>query len=642
MTRTIKVCIHVALVFGAFLVAYQLRRGLPFEWWISAGEATNILIWGLIYAGIAALVELTLRTERASWRFLSARDAVELLRSTAITALVFLLLIFLTERVITLPRSTLILSWLISFFFLVGARLVWRMLHDRSLAPTRSRWPRASNPLLLLGDLASADSYVRRLETEANSPFFPAAIFTTEASDIGLRVRGIPVLGVDDETIERLASEWPTKPALLFLMDPSKHKGLSNEDIGRLKAAGYRLLRQPSLREIGGKDAAPSVLRDIPLEEFLSRAPVSMDSSPVRNLVEGRRVLVTGAGGSIGSELSRQLVAFGCSHITLIDHSEFLLFQIDRELSQSMSASTKSAVICSIRDEVRLNSIFEDEKPEIVFHAAALKHVTLVELNPCEGVLTNIVGTKNVRDAAWRCGARQMVLISTDKAVAPTNVMGSTKRIAEETLSAFEGTMKICAVRFGNVLGSAGSVVPIFQDQIEAGGPVTVTHPDVERYFMTIPEAVQLVLQAAAIHADRSDVGIAKYILEMGAPVKIVDLAKQMIEMSGLTPDVDIEIQFTGLKPGEKMTEVLVDDDEMASFCQAGIMEVRPKPQSKKFSPETIDELVSLARSAEPAQIAQFIRSMMTHDYEVASSLVTLNDRAVAGEVEDRKAGVQS
>jgi O-antigen biosynthesis protein WbqV len=282
---------------------------------------------------------------------------------------------------------------------------------------------------------------------------------------------------------------------------------------------------------------------------------------------------VTGAGGSIGSELCRQVAAFDCAHLTLVDYSEPSLFEIDREMGNAFPQVSRSTILCDVRNATRLTAIFREETPDLVFHAAALKHVPLVERHPGEGVLTNVIGTWNVAEAAKTCGAGQMVLISTDKAVDPTNAMGATKRLAEAIIQSQQSTeeTRFSAVRFGNVLGSAGSVVPIFKQQIERGGPVTVTHPDMERFFMTIPESAQLVLHATATSAEGERRDARLFVLEMGEPVKIMDLARQMIALSGRK---DVEIQITGLRPGEKLTEALLDETERSIPCGPNVMEV--------------------------------------------------------------------
>jgi O-antigen biosynthesis protein WbqV len=297
----------------------------------------------------------------------------------------------------------------------------------------------------------------------------------------------------------------------------------------------------------------------------------------IGNLIRGRRVLVTGAGGSIGAELCRQVASFRCAHLSLLDFSETSLFEIEREMAETYPLVSRQAVLCDVRNAARVSQAFATERPDLVFHAAALKHVSMVEQHACEGVLTNVIGTWNVTEASKACGAGQMVLISTDKAVDPTNVMGATKRLAESVIQAQQNGgqgARFSAVRFGNVLGSGGSVVPIFKSQIERGGPVTVTHPDMERFFMTIPEASQLVLHATATSAEGEGREARLFLLEMGEPVRIMDLARQMIALSGRTPGKEIEIEITGLRPGEKLTEALLDETERSLPCAHKVLEV--------------------------------------------------------------------
>lgn len=607
MNRAAKFCLHLFVVFVAFLLAYELRRALPVSWWFEHSDALRVLQWAALYAGVAGLVELVSQTERGAWRFTSARETVTLLRNMTLTVVIFVLVIFFLDRGVQLPRSVLPLAWLLSFLLLVGARLAWRLVHDRSLAASilpswwRSR-PNAGAPLIIVGGMAQAERHVRHFGGDLAAPYWPATVVSPHRHEDELRLHGVPCIGSLDR-LERViatqARDAKVQPAILFLADPVVDFGVSAERIGRLRRAGHALLRPHPIADMDGDDA-DGRLREIPLEEFLPRAPISLDPTPLRALVEGKRVLVTGAGGSIGSEIARQLVGLDCAHLTLLDHSEFLLFQIDRELAGNKSTTVRRPALANVRDKRRLSEVFLADKPDIVFHAAALKHVAMVENNPAEGVLTNVMGTRNVIDAAVECGASQCVLISTDKAVAPTNVMGATKRVAEALLDLTPtGGTRLCAVRFGNVLGSAGSVVPIFQQQIAEGGPVTVTHPDVDRYFMTIPEAVQLVLHSTAISAGRPGGEASRFLLEMGQPVKIVDLAHQMIELAGKTPDVDVMIHFSGLKPGEKMSEVLFDDGEDVSSCADGIMEVKSAPAGSRVSNADIQKLIDCAFGSE-------------------------------------------
>jgi O-antigen biosynthesis protein WbqV len=311
-------------------------------------------------------------------------------------------------------------------------------------------------------------------------------------------------------------------------------------------------------------------------------------------------VLVTGAGGSIGSELCRQVATFHCAHLSLVDFSETALFEIEREISEHYPDISCTAALCDVRNADRVGAVFAQETPDLVFHAAALKHVQMVERHPCEGVLTNVIGTWNVAEAAKASGAAQMVLISTDKAVDPSNAMGATKRLAEAVIqaqSSSNGT-RFAAVRFGNVLGSAGSVVPIFKSQIERGGPVTVTHPEMARFFMTIPEAAQLVLHATATSAEGRPDAARLFILEMGEPVRIMDLARQMIALSGRTPGKDIDIEIVGLRSGEKLTEALLDETERAEPCAPKVLEV-VSPSALRVTSAHLAELALLAENGD-------------------------------------------
>ncbi|HEX7948683.1 MAG TPA: nucleoside-diphosphate sugar epimerase/dehydratase, partial [Phenylobacterium sp.] len=373
---------------------------------------------------------------------------------------------------------------------------------------------------------------------------------------------------------------WNRYPrAILFLDEPGRLKGLTADQLGLLKNDGIRLLRLPSIVELPQHEGLTLMpMRDIRIEELLAREPIELDRGAVGRLIRGQRVLITGAGGSIGSELCRQAATFGCGHLILLDYSETALFEIEREMRETFPHIGLKSVLCDVRNAGRLTGAFERERPDLVFHAAALKHVSMVERNPIEGVLTNIIGTWNVCEAAKACGAGQMVLISTDKAVDPSNVMGATKRMAEAVVQAQQTTnesdTRFSAVRFGNVLGSSGSVVPIFKSQIDRGGPVTVTHEDMARFFMTIPEAAQLVLHATATCHEDARRDSRLFLLEMGEPVSIMDLARQMIALSGGVPGRDIEIEITGLRPGEKLTEALLDETETSLQVAPKVLEV--------------------------------------------------------------------
>lgn len=578
-----KFTIHVGLLFLGFVLAYELRRPMPIFWWLIDPDALRVIRWAGLYAVIGAGVELVFQSERSAWRFASMREVVGLVRNVTVAIGLFLGLIFFLDRGVQLPRSVLPLTWLVSLTLLVGFRMAWRLPHAPGLAAhfLPSWWARPATdrtPLLIVGPMAAADRQLRLLQGDPDSPYQPVGVVTPNPEEVGLRLHGVPFVG-DLATWTSvhcgLTARGARPHAVVFLDDPVRAYGFSTERIGELRSGGHMLLKPHSLIAFGTAPGGENTLREIPLEDFLPRKAISLDPAPIRDLVAGRRVLVTGAGGSIGSELCRQLLALGCAHLAMVDHSEFLLFEIDRELASVGGPAGRRAILANVRDADRVAEVVRAERPDIIFHAAALKHVALVENNPAEGVLTNVLGTWNVIQAAVAHDVAQFVLISTDKAVAPTNVMGATKRIAEALLDlAPGGGTRMIAVRFGNVLGSAGSVVPIFRDQIARGGPVTVTHPDVNRFFMTIPEAVQLVLHSAAIDAGARAGPPRKFLLEMGEPVSIAHLARQMIELSGKTPDLDVVIEFTGLKPGEKLAEALSDEGEEVRPCIEGITEL--------------------------------------------------------------------
>lgn len=620
----VKFGLHVGLLFLGLVLAYQLRRPMPFEWWTTDPDAIRVIGWAGLYALIGAGVELIFQSERSAWRFASIREVVGLVRNVTIATGLFLGLIFFIDRGVQLPRSVLPLTWLLSLALLVGFRMVWRLPHVPGLAAhfLPSWWPRPSSdrtPMLIVGPMSAADRQLRLLQGDPHTPYQPVGVITPHPEEVGLRLHGVPFLAslsVWNPAHSGLTARGATPHAIVFLDDPVRGYGFSTERIGELRRAGHTLLKPQSLTEIDSAPGTASVLKEIPLEDFLPRKPIALDAAPIRDLIANRRVLVTGAGGSIGSEICRQLLALGCSHLSMVDHSEFLLFEIDRELADIGGPAGRQAILANVRDIDRVTEVVRNERPDIIFHAAALKHVALVENNPGEGVLTNVLGTWNVINAAMAHDVLQFVLISTDKAVAPTNVMGATKRIAETLFDLIPGgRTRLTAVRFGNVLGSAGSVVPIFRDQIARGGPVTVTHPDVNRFFMTIPEAVQLVLHSAAIGAAAPPGNPRKFLLEMGRPVKIADLARQMIELSGKKPDVDIMIKYTGLKPGEKLAEVLSDDGEEVQPSVEGIMELVWRRAPSKAALTDIIELVELSRSTSNVpggrvlEIAERIRS---------------------------------
>jgi O-antigen biosynthesis protein WbqV len=584
--RAQTIVADVIIAAAAFALAYVVApSGFP-SLALGGLPSLSFVQLVLLYAALAAGFSLLFRRELSPWRYTSIPDALVLARIALLTVGVFLLWVFVVDRARGLPRSTLFMAPLFQMVGSMGVRILRRALHEHALdsfAPLKTITDRVTQApsLLLIGPAALADTYLRDVARSHDRTYTPVGIVGTDPRDVGQQVRGVCII----ESLENLDAaladlrRWNRYPrAILFLEEPGRLKGLTADQLGRLKSDGIRLLRLPSIVELAQHDGVTLLpMRDINIEELLARDPIELDRQAIGNLIRGRRVLVTGAGGSIGAELCRQAAAFECAHLTLLDFSETSLFEIEREMAETFPQVSRKAVLSDVRNATRVTQTFIQEKPDLVFHAAALKHVSMVERHPCEGVLTNVIGTRNVAEAAKASGAGQMVLISTDKAVDPTNVMGATKRLAESVIQAQRTTAqgtRFSAVRFGNVLGSAGSVVPIFKSQIERGGPVTVTHPDMARFFMTIPEAAQLVLHATATCAEGEARDARLFLLEMGEPVRIMDLARQMIALSGGLPGKNIEIEITGLRPGEKLTEALLDETERSLPCAPKVLEV--------------------------------------------------------------------
>jgi O-antigen biosynthesis protein WbqV len=422
--------------------------------------------------------------------------------------------------------------------------------------------------VLIVGANDGAELFLQANRRRGRAPYFVVGILDKAELRKGRKIGGVGVLGsvADLESILEDLKRRGFRPQRLVLAAPFDAAELSSL-VDLADRCGLTAVRLPRINALGAAtgDAALEVA-PIAIEDLLGRPQTVLDRAAMDELVRNRRVVVTGAGGSIGAELVRQIAQRGPAHLTLLDNSEFALYAIDREVEENWPQIARNATIGDVREAGSMRRLLAREKPEIVFHAAALKHVPLLEANPAQGALTNTIGTRNVADAAVAAGAHAMVLISSDKAVNPTNVLGATKRLAEifcQARDATSASTRFVTVRFGNVLGSSGSVVPLFQRQLATGGPITVTHPDIERYFMTIREACELVLQASVLAiAGNGTARGGLLVLEMGGPVRILDLAKRMIRLAGKRAERDVAIKFTGLRPGEKLFEELFYADE--------------------------------------------------------------------------------
>ncbi|MBL8643645.1 MAG: polysaccharide biosynthesis protein [Rhodospirillaceae bacterium] len=566
----------VAMAFLAFLTAYGLRLGLDAGW-----DNIGLYQTAAAFAGVAAAVYLFTGLYRHVWEYVSTKDAANILRSASLTILVFLPVLFLATRLESFPRSLPVIAWFVLVLFLAGPRLIVRVARDRQFAGVW-RTSGEGTPILVVGAGPEAEQFLRAVQKTRNAGYNILGMVTAVPGRVGQLIQGVEVLGRDADlsTIIVKLARRGLKPEKIVVVRQKVSGAELTHFLDVAEAHGCTLARVPPAAELRDYDDVALKPRPVAINDVLGRPQMSLDRAAMANLIRGRRVLITGAGGSIGSELVRQIVAIGPNHLALLDHGEFNLYTIDREIRDWRPNQSMSTILADVRDAARLKDIFAREKPDLVFHAAALKHVPLVETNVLEGLHTNVLGARNVAEACISTQVRSMVLVSTDKAVNPANVMGASKRIAEIICQAEDlrqSATQFITVRFGNVLGSAGSVVPLFQKQLETGGPLTVTHPDIQRYFMTPREAVELILQASALGTARKDQG-AIYVLDMGQPVKIMDLAKQMIRLAGKTLGVDIDIKITGLRPGEKLYEELFHGDEPPlPTGQEGILIARPR-----------------------------------------------------------------
>ncbi len=487
---------------------------------------------------------------RGIWRFASLPDLQRIMQAVLVGTLFTYFILFVWLRLEDMPRSTFVLYPILLMGGLAGMRLLYRWLKDKRVTLSALEGQRA----LLIGAGKAGQLLVRDiLQSDA---YLAVGFLDDEARKQGRDIHGVRVLG-DIQALPSMVEDLSIDIVLIAM--PSAPAKLLKKLVKQCAALHIPCQTVPSLRELAEHNPDVGSLRHIRLEDLLGRDEVRLDEQKVCHFIRDKKVLITGAGGSIGSELCRQLMTFSPAQLIMLDHAEFNLYQIDNEMQQLENAHVVTPVLGDIRDQNRMDWVFGHFQPDIIFNAAAYKHVPLVEANPAEGVKTNVLGTCMIADLAVAHGCAYFVQVSTDKAVNPANVMGATKRMAEiycQNLNG-RGDTSFITTRFGNVLGSAGSVVPLFKQQIEAGGPVTVTHAEITRFFMTIPEAVSLILQAATM-GDGGEI----FVLDMGEPVKILDMAKQMIRLAGLTPEEDIQIQFTGLRPGEKLFEELFHEEE--------------------------------------------------------------------------------
>ncbi|MCB9591649.1 MAG: polysaccharide biosynthesis protein [Sandaracinaceae bacterium] len=611
LLRLSQLSIDLAVLTLAFGVAFLIR----FDWRPPTDLMGRLALTAPYVVLGEYLLLMAFGVPRFSWRYIGLREVFRILTATVLANVLLLWTrlalgelqhdyVYLRHGVI--PLGVIAANFALMFLGIAGVRVARRILGEHLESQRNAKKARARErvPTMLVG--AGSGGVLMSKEIALNPDIGLSAVgfLDDDPSKKGLVINGVPVLG----TTERLTELCARHGARQVLITMASVPGESIRRIARLaEEAELPVKIIPGLYQIASGRVEITRIRPVAIEDLLRREPVALDDDEIADDLEGRAVLVTGAGGSIGSEICRQVAVFRPSRLLLVERAENNLFQIHRELVAAYPRLDVVPLIADVTDADRMRQIFEAHAPSAVFHAAAHKHVPMMEWNPCEAVKNNVFGSKMVADLADEHGTETFVMISTDKAVNPTNVMGASKRVAEMYVQALAGRSKtrFVTVRFGNVLGSAGSVIPIFKDQILKGEPVTVTHPDMTRYFMTIPEACQLVLQAGSMGR-----GGEIFILDMGEPVKIVDLARDLIRLSGLRPDVDIPIHFTGVRPGEKLFEELSSDAESADETHHPKIFVGRHPSEPwELICEQLERLREVAWSGAHEQVVSRLRS---------------------------------
>ena len=588
--RTVVVVLHLAVIAASNYLAFLIR----FDGSIPRNQMS---VWAhslVFLIVLRAVVFEPFGLYKGLWRYVSIWDVRNIIGAVVVSSGIFVAVDRLGFGHAAYPRAIYVIDALVLTMLLSGARLGRRLAREL-------RQEQAKKAVLVFGAGDAGEMIVRDMKNNPAYQYKPVGFVDDDRAKQGRSIHGVPVLGGRHDLQRILAS---TRPDEILIAIPTAPRKIIREIVHALEPHKVPIKTLPSLGDLLNGAVKASQIRDLSIEDLLARPPVGLDQGPVSRLIAGKRVLVTGAGGSIGSELCRQVLALSPAELVLLERYENGLYEIAGELGRRPGKVLLHPVIADVGDANRLNDVFATYRPQIVFHAAAHKHVPMMELNPCEAVKNNVLGTRCVARAAHRFGVERFVMISTDKAVNPTSIMGVTKRVAEFVVQDIgqRSATVFSTVRFGNVLGSNGSVIPLFVEQIKAGGPVTVTHPDMRRFFMLIPEAVTLVLHAATM-----DAGGDVFVLEMGDQIRVSDMARNLIRLSGYVPDQDIEIKYIGTRPGEKLYEELVGSDEIAEPSASDkIMRVRPSSV-----PADLDRRVSdLGRAASRGASASLVEQL--------------------------------
>ena len=601
----IMLAVHAAVFTAAYFLAFFTRNDFK----VDPGWFADYLVTVLAVVGVKLVIFYALGLCHVSWGRVAFGDLTGLIWASTLTMLVFAAadgLFLSTGMVPWIPRvrrSVILLDWGATIMLLGGIRAVWRSIREELrplLAKTEAR------AVIIVGADHAGEMIARGLQSTSSCRYIVIGFLDDDPALKHTRIAGIPVLGDLDDARVQVAKRGVAEVIVQSgRLSGKRFRSLLDD----CNAVGAEVKVLPGIDELlsGQRTLSHTQLRSVEIKDLLRRDPVRLHDTAIRELVEGRVVMVTGAGGSIGSEICRQVLRYSPQKLLLVERAENSLFLVEQEFSSLQPKPAFEPLIADITDEPRMDQIMTAHAPEVVFHAAAHKHVPMMEWNPAEAIKNNVFGTRILARLADRHGVRQFVAISTDKAVNPTSVMGCSKLLAERFVQALshESQTRFMVVRFGNVLASNGSVVPIFQEQIRRGGPITVTHPGIERYFMTIPEASQLVLQAATMGN-----GGEIFVLDMGESIKIVDLARDLISLSGLDDD-DIEIVFTGLRPGEKLYEELYfDDEQRIATSHPKVFCAMHRPAELAAIEAALDELAEVVDSA-PETVKHKLRDLL-------------------------------
>ncbi|MBM3667795.1 MAG: polysaccharide biosynthesis protein [Actinobacteria bacterium] len=615
--KALQVVADAVLITVAYYLSFRLRfletpGGVP--------ERYGELFWGSIAFVVlgTVLVLAGFRIYEKWWRYFRLPDFADLVKATAVSVLILLIALYLIRPFDeAIPRSVLVSYFLLTTFMLGGARLLARMVVER---PSRSSTPGKTQKVLVVGAGSGGQMVVRELQLNPNLGQAAIGFLDDDPRKRGMRLHGVKVLGTTTE-VERVLDEL--KPDEVVIAIPSAPGELRGRVVAACREREVNVRTLPTVFELlrGGVQLTKQ-LREVQVEDVLGREPIVMELDRVGAYLQDKVVLVTGAGGSIGSELVRQIARVRPKLLVLLDHAEDNLFRIDREMIEERHFTRVESVLADCKEADRMLEVMQRFHPDVVFHAAAYKHVPLMESNPLEAVRNNAIATRVTAETAATAGCERFVLVSTDKAVNPRTVMGASKAMAEwivEAARVKHTTTRFITVRFGNVLASSGSVVPIFRSQIERGGPVTVTDPEMTRYFMTIPEAVQLVIRAGDVGAGTDEV----FVLEMGEPVRIVELAQNMIRLAGFEPETEIAIEFTGRRPGEKLHEELFNSDERPQPTAADkiVRAVRRTPLDPEWVGEAVQRLEQLVREGDEAHLAEKTVDLVKERREAAAEI---------------------